>query len=571
MSSHRAGSLLKGLFVSVGAGALLGALGCASVLPPLTPPEAGGAAWRELVSKHVVLRTDRGEADAREALVELERTFVALHDVGFSQVGIEGSRIVAVHFDRERDYLKFEPAGTAGAFLWRLPNDLEAEPTMLVWGTLDVTARATLQHELTHLFVRASLAGLPPWMSEGLAQYWETLSVENGSAFVGRPLVKMRAWAQSNWMSERVGAFMQSKVPVGAVPSVVDLASMSAGDFYVWGRDPNNPSLDTLKSRTTHYLGAWGLVHLLMHDPAYQPRLDSMMEQMAGGVAPRRAWELALAGVNAEEMETAYRQHMLNKFETMVLRTAYQHPAVAIEAERVMDPAEVHLLWARLRPWRGDDLPAARADVEAAVKLAPGGVEVRFWSALFQARTGDLAAAEKELEEVIAAKPKEARYLTALALVRGKQASGQAPGSEAGLRFAEVMARLAKVAATGPELDMVAEYEAGRRRWDSARSFAERAVKVDPVCGSCFATLAVTLFAKQEYGAAAAAQQIALSLLPDGAQAPAEETKLREYVEAARKQAEGTPAPEKAPAPEKEPGEAGAAEKAGAEGKPGAK
>lgn len=571
MSSHRAGSLFKGLFVSVGAGALLGALGCASVLPPLTPPEAGGAAWRELVSKHVVLRTDRGEADAREALVELEQAYVALHEIGFPSVSIDGSRILVVHFDRERDYKKLMPPATAGVFMSRLPNDLFPEPTMVVRGKLDAAARGTFLHEITHMFVHKSLPGAPTWLNEGLAQYWETLAVEDGGAIVGRPIVERRAWAQTRWSSERVGVFMQLKVPVGSVPTVIDLTAMRPGEFYLWRADPKDPTLEEARRGTTNYLGAWGLVHMLLHDPVYQPRFDSMMEHMGKSVPAQRAWELAIAGVDAEEMETAYRQHMLNKFETMVLRTPYEHPEVAIEVSRVLPPAEVHVLWARLQPWRDPDLPAARADMEAALKLGEGSAEVSFWGGVFRARTGDLAAAEEAMQAAVAAQPKETRYLHGLAWLLRERALKEGASPESGRRADEAMARLAKVASSGSELNTLASNAMLLQRWDEALSFARRAVSADPACRFCFATLGKVLFAKKDYGAAVAAQQIAVSMVPDGARMPAEEAKLREYVEEARKQAEGTPAPEKAPAPEKKPGEAGAAEKAGAEGKPGAK
>lgn len=529
---------------------LLATLGCTAALPPLTPPEAGGAPWREMVSKHVVLRTDRSDDDAREALVELEHAYVALREIGFPQVKIDGSRIVVVHFDRERDYLQTGPAGTAGVFSWKLPNDLSPEPTMVVWGTLDAQARSTLLHEVTHMFVRSSLAEVPTWFNEGLAQYYETLSVEEGSAIVGRPIRDKRAWARSEWTTERSGPFIQTKIPVGSVPSIDELVAMDASTFYVPGKDPNNPTLDELKKRSTNYVGAWGLVHLLMHDPAYQPRLDAWMEQMSGGVPPRRAWTAAVAGVDGEAFETAYRQHMLNKFETMVLKTPYAHPEVTAEISRTMEPAEVHVLWARLRPWSGPHLEMARADLETAVTLAPHSAEPNFWGGLLRARSGDFAGAERSIEAALAASPDSGRYLQGLALVRSQRAEGKAPGSEDVKRADDTMARLAKVASSGSELNTVASYQADRRRWDEALAFAQRAVKADPTCSQCFSTLALALFTNLKFGDAVAAQLMAISLLPDGMPATKHEAKLREYAEAARTHgADPSPAPAPASAP----------------------
>lgn len=528
--------MISRLSSSIAAAALMATLGCTKILPPLTAPEAGGAPWRELVSKHVVLRTDREDEDAREALVELEQTIVALHDLAFPNVDIDNRRLLAVHFDRERDYTSFYRAGTAGTFVWRLPNDLEPEPTMIVWGKLDASARTTLQHELTHLFVRSSTAGLPPWLNEGLAEYYETLAVEDGHAYLGRPMQKARAWPQTQWRSERVGPIMRLLVPIGHVPPVADLVSMDQAAFYVWTDKGRQPTLDEQRKGISNYLGAFGLVHLLMHDPAYQPRYDRMMELAAQGSSPRAAWDTAFADVEAEELELAYRQHMLNihRFETMVLRTAYEHRNVTIDVNRVMDPAEVHLLWARLRPWSRDP-ETAKAEIATAVKLAPSSAEVAFWTGVFELRQGSLAAAASEMTAAVTAKPDDPRYLHGLAIAHRELATTPKADTDAAQREADAMARLGKLAKTGTELNTVADHHGRSGRWDEALVFAQRAVKADPTCFVCFVTLGEAFFAKQQPGDAAAAQTIALSLLPDGVEAPEEDARLRKYLLAAGK------------------------------------
>jgi hypothetical protein len=44
--------------------------------PPLVSPAAGGAPWVELTSPHFVLDSDEPVAAAREALTDLEHTYV---------------------------------------------------------------------------------------------------------------------------------------------------------------------------------------------------------------------------------------------------------------------------------------------------------------------------------------------------------------------------------------------------------------------------------------------------------------------------------------------------------------
>ena len=537
MSAGRLASL-RGLAPLV---CLAAALGCTKIQPPLTPPEAGGAPWRELVSPHIVLRTDRDESDAREALVDLEQTYVALHDIAFPQLDVKGSRIVVIHFDRQRDFEKFEPANMAGVFHSRLPNDLHGEPTMVVWGKLDAAARVTLQHELTHMFARASLGPMPVWFNEGLAQYYETIAVEDGFAYVGRPLLKMRAWASSRWKTMRQGAFMTVYVPIGYVPKVDELTAMDPSVFYVWTDKGRQPLDDEIKRQTGNYLGAFGLVHMVLQDAKYQPRFDKLMELVGQSTPFAEAWSTAFEEVDKAALETDYRQHLLNKFETMVLRTPYALPAVKADVERTMDPAEVHLLWARLRPWRGADLPAAKADVDTAKEMSPASPEVLYVSAELHLALRELDKAVAEMDAALTARPDDERFLVAgLAVAQAAARSKDPSASVLTGKGKAMIDRLSKVATSAAALDFLARYHEAQGAHDDALAFAKRAVKSDATCVRCYATLGGVLFARKEYAAAIRATDVALSLLPDGARDEKLETQRRTQLEAAAREAKKT-------------------------------
>jgi tetratricopeptide (TPR) repeat protein len=507
--------------------------GCTRIQPPLTPPETGGASWRELVSPHIVLRTDRDEADAREALVDLEQTYVALHDIAFPQLDVKGSRIVVIHFDRQRDFEKLEPSNMAGIFHARLSNDLYPEPTMVVWGKLDASARQTLQHELTHMFARSSLGVMPVWFSEGLAQYYETFTVEDGFAYIGRPLLKMRAWASSGWKTMRQGAFMTMFVPIGYVPEVQKLTAMDPASFYVWTDKGRQPLDDEVKHQTGNYLGAFGLTHMVLQDAKYQPRFDKLMDLIGQAVPFTEAWASAFQGVDADQLETDYRQHLLNKFETMILRTPYKLVDVKADAERTMPPADVHLLWARLRPWRGADLPAAKADVDAAVQLAPTSPDVLFVSAEMHLAQKQVDMAAADITAALAARPDDERFLLGgLAIAQASAANKGAAPNALVAKQKEMIERLARVASSGAALDFLARQHELQGDHDEALAFAKRAVKSDATCVDCYATLGDLLFERKDYPAALHATEVALSLLPDGVRDESLEAQRRTQLEA---------------------------------------
>lgn len=516
---------------------LLAASACTRIQPPLTPPEAGGAPWRELVSGHVILRTDRAEDDARETLVDLEQTYGALRDIAFPQLDVSGSRIVVLHFARQRDFEALAKANIAGQFYPRLPNDLVPEPTMVVWGKVDATARTTLRHELTHMFARVSLGPMPTWFNEGLAQYYETLEIEDGFAYVGRPQLTARAWARSEWNVFRNGPFLTTHVPIGYVPEVAKLTAMDTGQFYVWSDKGRQPTEDEVKRLTAHYLGAAGLVHLLLQDPKYQPRFDALMEAIGKSEPFSEAWSAAVAGVDAAAMETDFRQHLLNRFETMVLRTPYKLPDVKTESERALTPAEVHLIWARLRPFKGPDLAAAKADVDAAKALSPQSPDVLAVAARLALAMDKLSDAAAAVDEALSARPKDERLLILAAVIGGSRVDAASAESKPALALKrdKLLERLASAATTGLAFAMLANHAASAEKWDEAKAFAQRGIKSDPTSADGFAALARVAFQQQDHEGAVRAMQIALSLLPDGTRVEELETRYRKYLEAAEK------------------------------------
>src|SRR5262249_39806905 len=104
--------------------------------------------------------------------------------------------------------------------------------------------------------------------------------------------------------------------------------------------------------------------------------------------------------------------------------------------------------------------------------------------------------------------------------------------ADAAAKLQAAVDKLSKVASSGYALQAIADYHSAAGRIDDALSFAERSIKADPACSSCYASLASILFAKKRYADASGMQQIALSLLPDGAQDRDGEAKLRQYIDA---------------------------------------
>ena len=160
---------------------------CAAFQGPLVSPSHGGSPSTEITSAHFVLKTNLAPDEARDTSAKLEETFAELSNLGFESADKPKTQIDVIYFRRQASYYEFAPRTTAAMFVPFGRNDFERRPFALLGGTFDDSARANVQHELTHLFVRYYYPQAPVWLNEGLARYLETLKVEGGVATLGRP------------------------------------------------------------------------------------------------------------------------------------------------------------------------------------------------------------------------------------------------------------------------------------------------------------------------------------------------------------------------------------------------
>src|SRR5262249_27227294 len=116
-----------------------------------------------------------------------------------------------------------------GAFLPNGRHDFERRPVALLAGDFVDRTRRVLQHELTHRFVAYYYPQAPTWLNEGLAYYFEMLTIEDGMATLGHPPVSERFWP-GPWKSDSTGH--GTLVPVSEAPTASALLAMTPADFY---------------------------------------------------------------------------------------------------------------------------------------------------------------------------------------------------------------------------------------------------------------------------------------------------------------------------------------------------
>ena len=210
-----------------------------------------------------------------------------------------------------RNHLELEDLigkeGYAGFYVRR---GVWGRPTMVAHGDLTDETRQTLYHEATHRILdhHARLAG--PWLHEGLARYFESLTVRDGQARLGE-------------IPDTIHIGPNGFQPY-MLPGVKDLLTASYERFH----NDDNPDRAKAPIEAANYTGAWGLVHLLNNGTeGYRPRFLQLLQALTTGASMAEAWQAGFAGVSLNTIEHHYRSHFAIS-DSVVFLTPYQLPKV---------------------------------------------------------------------------------------------------------------------------------------------------------------------------------------------------------------------------------------------------
>jgi len=156
---------------------------CGAAIPPV--PGKGGPAWLELTTDHFVVWTDAGEARARVLVREIEHLRQVV--VGTAFQGAESpvkTFVIALRDDDERS--AFVP-GEFSALASPPDGNLLKQPVIVLSASSNLEASDRIEaHELVHAISHAIIRHQPRWFAEGMAKYYETVEIGDGTADLGR-------------------------------------------------------------------------------------------------------------------------------------------------------------------------------------------------------------------------------------------------------------------------------------------------------------------------------------------------------------------------------------------------
>jgi tetratricopeptide (TPR) repeat protein len=331
----------------------------------------------------------------------------------------------------------------------------------------------------------ASLPQAPRWLSEGLAEFYQTVEIDfdAGDAILGRP---------PDTFSHPDGW-----------PTAEELIAADGKAFY------------DLKRVRGFYTAAWVMVHLLMREHAKE--LNEYRRAIAGGEGTIQAWRTHL-GADWVAWDRELRGHVRDVSDRPDVPLAARQPLperlVRHDAvtERALDDWEVHVLWADLRPSNG---AVTQADLDEAWRRAPGSAEVRFQRGRLEWLRHRLPEAEAEARAGLALRPGDPSLSLLLGWVLVEQ-QHRKPAAERRLdAIAPEVEALRGMTESAEALDVIAWYEKMRENFDAALDLARQAVAKEPTNWRRYDLLATIADKAQRPDDAADAAERAIALLPE--------------------------------------------------------
>jgi tetratricopeptide (TPR) repeat protein len=229
--------------------------------------------WTRVSSPSIILYTDSSERTARMVL----KRFETLHRIFHDAYTVDSPVPLRVFlFSSEREFEQYRATPSGDDFYM---SDGDGEVIVL---DESVSLRRTATHEYLHMVMHHASALLPAWLSEGLAEFYSTVSVTATKVRVGdsieSDLVMLK---QERWLSAG------------------DLALGSPTDGKIF------------------YAESWALVHMLSLSPQWKNGMPEFVKLLAQGSEQEEAFTAAF-GKSMNDAVAALRLYVQQPRDTTI-------------------------------------------------------------------------------------------------------------------------------------------------------------------------------------------------------------------------------------------------------------
>lgn len=313
--------------------------------------------WTYAAADHFEVYTTSGERGARDALMYFERVQAFFAD--FMKMSPKlANRTRLVIFSNDREYKPYRPNEVATAFYQPGPDR-----DYIVMKTLDHDSYPIVVHEYTHLAIHQSGDRFPPWLNEGLAEFFSTLEPAPG------------------------GRMSVGRVPMGRLMHLNDGPVELIRVTRLLAIDHEAPEYNKSAHAGTFYSESWALVHMLMTDPRYRPKVLAFLARMEADDDGLAAFE-SVYGKNATAVETDLWGY-IRKQAYGYFNVTYKEPKTTEKAPvRIAEGFEAGLVTANLLAVSRTREADARAAFDTLAKQKPDDIQLLESRGYFELRRG---------------------------------------------------------------------------------------------------------------------------------------------------------------------------------------
>lgn len=225
--------------------------------------------WTLVQSKHFDIYSQAGEVSARSALMWFEQLRAIFQQAGLDLDGRPAVRVIGFRSTKEYDRYRLRPTSDA-YYVGTESRDY------IVMPTLEPDRFGIAAHEYAHLILHVAGEHLPPWLAEGLAEFFSTIRIGATGCQIGSDLpIHSQTLRSRSW------------IPLKELLALPE----------------DSPLRERREDAELFYAESWNLVEMLVLSPQYSRGFSDLLRSLASHPSSAEA----LTTVYGKSLETIAR------------------------------------------------------------------------------------------------------------------------------------------------------------------------------------------------------------------------------------------------------------------------